>query len=955
MSYPLISEYIEAIKSAEDNFEELSYLRPVLGDDGLPVMTSGNFAVVFKMKDEQTGKNYAVKCFTKEQEGRSEAYREIAKELKNVFSPYLVSFRYLEKELFVDTDQTEEDEFPVLLMDWVEGIPLDKYIRENYDEMIRNEKDQWKYKSRQHTFDKLAYNFNQLATWLKLQPFAHGDLKPDNILVQENGAMVLVDYDGMYVPSMKGQKSRELGSLDFRHPYRTENHFDENIDNFPLATILLSLEAISCNCEYYKYSAPDRLLFSEKDYKNIEKCELINNLLKNENKAIQKATSNFIEELLLIFDFLPYINLDAHNVYGYKKDGKFVVCNEYFNNITNNFLDFTGDTIIYQGESAYFKNVEEEKKFITLLIDRQSNISVKLSEETIFFIPRLFTPIKYRHVDILVKGDIREQLIGENYMNQDFLILKGKRYSQVKYLLSFDSYHLLGKFDTSGALQEYYLVGVDEKVCFYAKEVDSFILMASQFGGFDLICQNEEEIWYFNSNVGLKKYQRSKEIDLKKSYMHKDRYCKLLLTNHPLQSRHPLSVFDAETFEKKNTNWIVALYHHSSSKPRKFGNYEAYYLDHDLKQVVIPNSIFCDYKYGYSQYKVGDNNKKPYVLYNSDGEYHGVSEVGRIYETELPIVQKNNSDNEVRSGLFDFHENRQLIPNNFNSIDYRIIDNHVVSIVLIRSNVMTLSGVFLNERVILPIQDYSVIKFNAWTSRLICVREKEDTNVKKLYKWDGTFITNYKYAVSPFRYYDSWQQECFSNRIFKVYDKDYDREFKNEEEVFRLCVNDKMVNDNYFKSIAWCQTFEDWERNVHDILQCISSNGKCGLFHVGLNKWVVPTDYDSIEFDRSFGIPVIMLDGKILLNNKYEKVFSGENLKIINYSWIYAIKDIASNKYVFYSPIKGEIIEDLKQEDGVISSNYFQFSIADEKYLWLKEFKFETNDSNDIDKSDNDD
>ena len=46
MNYPLISEYIEAIKSAEDNFEELSYLRPVLGDDGLPVMTSGNFAVV---------------------------------------------------------------------------------------------------------------------------------------------------------------------------------------------------------------------------------------------------------------------------------------------------------------------------------------------------------------------------------------------------------------------------------------------------------------------------------------------------------------------------------------------------------------------------------------------------------------------------------------------------------------------------------------------------------------------------------------------------------------------------------------------------------------------------------------------------------------------------------------------------------------------------------------------
>ncbi len=61
MNYPLISEYVEVIKAAEDNFEELKHLRPVLDEDGEPVMTSGNFAVVFKMKDEQTGKLNAVK------------------------------------------------------------------------------------------------------------------------------------------------------------------------------------------------------------------------------------------------------------------------------------------------------------------------------------------------------------------------------------------------------------------------------------------------------------------------------------------------------------------------------------------------------------------------------------------------------------------------------------------------------------------------------------------------------------------------------------------------------------------------------------------------------------------------------------------------------------------------------------------------------------------------------
>ena len=231
MNYPLISEYIEAIKSAEDNFEELSYLRPVLGDYGLPVMTSGNFAVVFKMKDEQSGKFYAVKCFTKEQEGRAEAYREIAKELENVSSPYILSIRYLDKELFVDTDQTTETEFPVLLMDWVEGKTLDKYLRENLDD--------------KYALEMLAYRFSQLAHWLIPQPFAHGDLKPDNIFVREDGTLVLVDYDGMYVPAMKGQKARELGSPDFRHPLRSENDFDEHIDDFSFVSILVSLIAIS--------------------------------------------------------------------------------------------------------------------------------------------------------------------------------------------------------------------------------------------------------------------------------------------------------------------------------------------------------------------------------------------------------------------------------------------------------------------------------------------------------------------------------------------------------------------------------------------------------------------------------------------------------------------------------------------------------------------------------------
>ena len=265
MQYPLISEYVDAIRSAEDNFDKLSDLRPVLDGNGNPVMSSGNFAVVFKMEDVKTNKLYAVKCFTREQEHRNDNYQKIARELEKVSSPYLVHFRFFEKDLFVDTMQNDEDEFPVLLMDWVEGQPLDIYLQEHLSDDYERQ--------------MLTYHFCQMGAWLLSQPFAHGDLKPDNILVKQDGALVLVDYDGMYVPSMRGQKAQELGSPDYRHPLRTENDFNEHIDDFAIATIALSLKAISINASIYRSNGKnDILLFSIKDYQDITNSESIRSL-----------------------------------------------------------------------------------------------------------------------------------------------------------------------------------------------------------------------------------------------------------------------------------------------------------------------------------------------------------------------------------------------------------------------------------------------------------------------------------------------------------------------------------------------------------------------------------------------------------------------------------------------------------------------------------------------------
>ena len=72
-----------------------------------------------------------MKCFTEEQTGRAEAYKLIADELEIVNSSYMLNVEYYEKELFVDSNVTEDTEFPVLLMDWVDGETMDKYIAES--------------------------------------------------------------------------------------------------------------------------------------------------------------------------------------------------------------------------------------------------------------------------------------------------------------------------------------------------------------------------------------------------------------------------------------------------------------------------------------------------------------------------------------------------------------------------------------------------------------------------------------------------------------------------------------------------------------------------------------------------------------------------------------------------------------------------------------------------------
>ena len=205
MKYPLISEYKEAILSATDNFSKLSNLRPVLDANGGPVMFNGDISVVFKMTNGE--KNYAVKCFLIDQEGREDTYKQICKYLSLIQPPYMVNTEYLENELRVGTSHSSEQKYPVVVMDWVEGMSLAQYMKAIHGDETKR--------------IQLANEFRELMLWLLYEDFTHGNLSPENIIVTDNGQLVLVDYEG--------------------YNGRTKKSYDEYVDDYACVFIMLVL------------------------------------------------------------------------------------------------------------------------------------------------------------------------------------------------------------------------------------------------------------------------------------------------------------------------------------------------------------------------------------------------------------------------------------------------------------------------------------------------------------------------------------------------------------------------------------------------------------------------------------------------------------------------------------------------------------------------------------------
>jgi hypothetical protein len=177
----------------------------------------------------------------------------------------------------------------MLKMEWCLGTTLHTYVEEYLDQPSAL---LW-----------LSERWRRMINELQEQGIGHGDLQHDNVLVS-NGRIKLVDYDAMFVPSLKGEESLEPGHDNFQHPKRAGNlHFyNERIDDFAALVVYTSLRALAVAPSLWKkYHNGDNLIFTSKDYLDIS-----NPIWKD----LQSTKNNTVNELAEQLRYFSCVNIN---------------------------------------------------------------------------------------------------------------------------------------------------------------------------------------------------------------------------------------------------------------------------------------------------------------------------------------------------------------------------------------------------------------------------------------------------------------------------------------------------------------------------------------------------------------------------------------------------------------------------------------------------------------------
>ncbi len=260
----------------------------VIYKNGKPLRYAGGFCIVFPFQLKNS-KKVAIRCWIAHVSDADKRSYQISAQLKKSGLPYFVGFEYIPQGI-----ATSLGTFPIIIMDWIEAMPLKKYLKKNLNDSSR--------------LIDLATKFLQMSKDLHDAGFSHGDLQHGNIMVNPDGKLFLVDYDSMFVPGLENVSDEIKGLSGYQHPGRNRLIcLSQKSDYFSELIIYTSILALAYHPFLWNelnIEDTETLVFSQDDIDYPQKSTIFSRL-KNDSslsdciEAIERAlTESDIEKLL---------------------------------------------------------------------------------------------------------------------------------------------------------------------------------------------------------------------------------------------------------------------------------------------------------------------------------------------------------------------------------------------------------------------------------------------------------------------------------------------------------------------------------------------------------------------------------------------------------------------------------------------------------------------------------
>ena len=244
--WPTSTDYSSAVQHAASAFSDADLQRSAAATNtiGMPLVASGQNAVVYLLRGDDEAR--AVRCFTTPPRDGAVRYAALLSHLATVPQTALATSRWVDDGILVG-----ERHWPVVVMPWVEGRPLNLIVEDAAGEP--------------DTLRRLADDWMNMVIELQEADVTHGDLQHGNVLVRADGSYCLVDLDGAWVPTMTVGAPAESGHPNYQHPDRSAEQWGRHGDSFPALVIETGLRALAADRSLERFLNGENLLFSRAD------------------------------------------------------------------------------------------------------------------------------------------------------------------------------------------------------------------------------------------------------------------------------------------------------------------------------------------------------------------------------------------------------------------------------------------------------------------------------------------------------------------------------------------------------------------------------------------------------------------------------------------------------------------------------------------------------------------